>query len=248
MNYARIYSAFIADRQTKQPEKPAYFERHHIVPKCIGGTNEPDNMIRLTPEDHFFAHLLLAKIHGGELWSPVAFMVGGSRKDYVPTQSRKRHGWAARALSKSKTGDGAYQFDRKIYELVHFDGRTWAGLQSQMHKVLGMTRPLANLLVKKKIKSAQGWSLKELGTFEQKGKNHPMYKHETYDFVHVDGRNFYGTQHDFHLFSGLVRSSISRLTKGHVKTWRGWRLKGTELPTIGRAAKWQKYLNGQSAT
>src|SRR5574343_1409425 len=109
MDYARIYAEFIADRLAKQPEKPAYFERHHIMPKSLGGGDEPENIIRLTPEDHFFAHLLLAKVHGGAMWAPIAFMVGGSRKDYKPTVSRKSHGWSARAMAKNRSGENAYQ-------------------------------------------------------------------------------------------------------------------------------------------
>ena len=69
MDYRRIYSEFIVDRRTKEPAVEGYTERHHIVPKSLGGTDEPANLIRLTAEDHFFAHLLLAKIHGGGMWA-----------------------------------------------------------------------------------------------------------------------------------------------------------------------------------
>ena len=37
-----------------------YHERHHIVPKCIGGTNDEDNLIDLFAREHFEAHRLLA--------------------------------------------------------------------------------------------------------------------------------------------------------------------------------------------
>ena len=80
MNYARIYSEFIADRLTKQPVKPTYFERHHILPRCLGGGNEKSNIIRLMPEDHLFAHILLARIHGGSLWHAVAAMTMQSHR------------------------------------------------------------------------------------------------------------------------------------------------------------------------
>lgn len=38
-----------------------YHERHHIVPKCLGGNNEEDNLIDLFAREHFIAHKLLAK-------------------------------------------------------------------------------------------------------------------------------------------------------------------------------------------
>lgn len=56
MNYERIYSEFIADRLTKQPSKPEYFEKHHILPKSLGGMNGAENIVRLTARDHYFAH------------------------------------------------------------------------------------------------------------------------------------------------------------------------------------------------
>lgn len=37
-----------------------YHERHHIVPKCMGGSNEEENLIDLFAREHFEAHRLLA--------------------------------------------------------------------------------------------------------------------------------------------------------------------------------------------
>lgn len=38
-----------------------YHERHHIVPKCLGGTNDEENLIDLFAREHFIAHKLLAE-------------------------------------------------------------------------------------------------------------------------------------------------------------------------------------------
>lgn len=37
-----------------------YHERHHILPKCLGGGNEEENLIDLFAREHFIAHKLLA--------------------------------------------------------------------------------------------------------------------------------------------------------------------------------------------
>ena len=37
-----------------------YHETHHIIPKCIGGNNDEDNLIDLFAREHFEAHRLLA--------------------------------------------------------------------------------------------------------------------------------------------------------------------------------------------
>ena len=41
-------------------------ERHHIIPRSLGGSNNKDNLIYLTTKEHFLAHLLLTKIHIGK--------------------------------------------------------------------------------------------------------------------------------------------------------------------------------------
>lgn len=38
-----------------------YCERHHILPKSCGGTNDKENLIDLFPREHFIAHKLLAE-------------------------------------------------------------------------------------------------------------------------------------------------------------------------------------------
>jgi hypothetical protein len=37
-----------------------YHERHHVIPKCIGGGDEEENLIDLFAREHFIAHKLLA--------------------------------------------------------------------------------------------------------------------------------------------------------------------------------------------
>ena len=38
-----------------------YHERHHITPKCMGGTDDDNNLIDLCAREHFLAHKLLAE-------------------------------------------------------------------------------------------------------------------------------------------------------------------------------------------
>lgn len=41
-------------------------EKHHILPKALGGSDSKDNIVILTPREHCVAHLLLAKMYVGE--------------------------------------------------------------------------------------------------------------------------------------------------------------------------------------
>ena len=39
-----------------------YTEKHHVIPKCMGGEDRKQNYVRLTAEEHYLAHQLLVKI------------------------------------------------------------------------------------------------------------------------------------------------------------------------------------------
>lgn len=73
MNYQCVYNNLIAKRGSVSKPK-SYSERHHIVPKCLGGADEENNLIHLSAKAHYIAHLLLAKLYGGKLWSAVYLM------------------------------------------------------------------------------------------------------------------------------------------------------------------------------
>jgi len=242
MNYQKIYQDFITSRREREAAIVGYSEKHHIVPKALGGGNEKANLIRLTPEDHFFAHLLLAKTHGGVLWSPIAIMSGGNFKSYKPTQSRLLHGWATRKLSESKKGEGAYQFDKSTHKLIDEKGNIWEGLQSEMPAALGLSKSLCNMVIKGSVSVAKGWSLFGAERKTQFGSGHQMFKPAVIDFCHADGRWFSGTQFDFSIYSGLHRPAVCKIVSGESKVWNGWFLKGAVLPTTGRGAKWAKML------
>jgi hypothetical protein len=60
MNYLKIYNNLIEKSKNRILEK--YYEKHHIIPKCIGGDNI-NNIAKLTAKEHFIAHMLLCKIY-----------------------------------------------------------------------------------------------------------------------------------------------------------------------------------------
>jgi hypothetical protein len=95
MDYQKHYNLLIERAKSRLLE--GYSERHHIVPRCMGGSDDPDNLVRLTPEEHFVAHQLLVKIYPGHhgLICAVIKMTGGYRR------SNKVYGWLRTKLSKT---------------------------------------------------------------------------------------------------------------------------------------------------
>ena len=65
MNYYKIYNQLIlrAKKENRKKGEGVYYERHHIIPRCIGGTDDDDNLVLLTAREHFIVHKLLCEIH-----------------------------------------------------------------------------------------------------------------------------------------------------------------------------------------
>jgi len=59
--YQKTYNQII--EKAKIRELSGYKERHHIIPKCMGGSNDKKNKINLTAKEHYYCHKLLTKIY-----------------------------------------------------------------------------------------------------------------------------------------------------------------------------------------
>lgn len=58
-----------------------YHERHHIVPKCKGGTDAKENLIDLFAREHFIVHKLLAEENVGDDQLACAYAIMAFAKD-----------------------------------------------------------------------------------------------------------------------------------------------------------------------
>jgi hypothetical protein len=61
--YTKCYLKLIESRKKSKLDENTYYEKHHIVPRCLGGSDEDNNLVHLTPREHFIAHLLLTKMY-----------------------------------------------------------------------------------------------------------------------------------------------------------------------------------------
>lgn len=65
LNYKEQYNLLI-NKYKNNPIKLKEKECHHILPRSCGGTNKKENLIFLSPKDHFIAHYFLLKIYEEE--------------------------------------------------------------------------------------------------------------------------------------------------------------------------------------
>lgn len=122
MNYKLHYEKLISKAQNRSILKSEYKEVHHIIPECMNGSNDSQNLIALFPEEHFIAHLLLAKIYPNEkgiLYALRLMINGKGTKD----QNRKikinhrSYGWVktkySKLMSEEMKGEGNHFYGKK---------------------------------------------------------------------------------------------------------------------------------------
>ena len=60
--YTKCYYNIIAQAQSRVKVDNTYYEKHHIIPKSLGGTNVKSNLVHLTAKEHYICHRLLTKM------------------------------------------------------------------------------------------------------------------------------------------------------------------------------------------
>ena len=61
MNYEKIYNQIV--NRAKNRILECYTEKHHIIPRCMGGSDDKENLVSLTAREHFLCHHLLVRIY-----------------------------------------------------------------------------------------------------------------------------------------------------------------------------------------
>lgn len=239
VNYKKIYESFILDRLSKEDELDGYFERHHIVPRSLGGGDDKCNIIKLTPSDHFFAHSLLAKIYGGPMYFSLSIMAernSSSARGYKPSRvkydSCKKH--MAEEQRKRMTGSGNSFYGRKHSEetrkKISLNRR--GKCKGASHHFYGKKMSREHIMVsedtKKKISRSKLGSKNPM--YGKTGEFSPSYKTNVFLFHNKDlSLSFEGTQHEFTSEFNLDFRNVSALVLGKRKSHKKWNLIGCVL-------------------
>lgn len=145
MNYFIHYNKLI-EKAKQRTFIEGISENHHIIPRCMGGTDDSENLIRLTPEEHYLAHLLLAKMYPKipGLWFAIVMMcsskpgrmnnkgyafVRRKANEYLPTALQD--GWA------KKFGFSSYLEQSKILCELYLSGSNTTESIAHAYKISG---------------------------------------------------------------------------------------------------------------
>lgn len=195
MDYQKVYIALISHRKTNPIPKSGsvYTESHHIIPKCAGGDNSPENLVRLTAREHFISHKLLAKIYplnGGVQMALASFLMRRNEKGTVRT-SRDFETLKVKSAEQCSIRMKLFYSDEK--NLNAMTGRLKAFHSDPVNKELMRNNVYNNELTRAKISSAarEQWQSEEHRNLISKKNSEAgkkVWEDESYAERHFEGR------------------------------------------------------------
>ena len=112
MNKYQTWYQNITDRARNRTLE-CYVERHHIIPRSLGGSDDTTNLVDLTAREHFVCHWLLVKMNQGE--------------------ARAKMVYALRMMKAEKHGQTRYntKITARVYETIK---REYSIIASEMSR------------------------------------------------------------------------------------------------------------------
>lgn len=151
-----------------------YYERHHIVPKCMGGGDEKDNLIDLYAREHFVAHKLLAEENPDNrgliyAWMMMAWIKTANQERYQVTPKEYEDAKIALAKINSERKGILAGENNPMYGVRRF-GESNPNYGN--HKLAGKNNPRARPIIQltKDLKFVRRWDyISEAANFLEKG-------------------------------------------------------------------------------
>jgi hypothetical protein len=104
--YKTWYNSIIENAKNRVVD--GYVEKHHILPKSLGGEDNKENLVALTAREHFICHWLLVKMYTGEARSKMIYALNGM----------KRNGHCTKRY-ETKITSRVYENLKKEFSIVH---------------------------------------------------------------------------------------------------------------------------------
>jgi len=101
--YDKWYYNIVNRAKLRKLSTDTYVEKHHVIPKSIGGSDSPENLVKLTAREHFICHYLLTKMYTGSQKRKMIFAFWSMAKRIAPTQKRD------------------YRITNRLYEKLRYD-------------------------------------------------------------------------------------------------------------------------------
>jgi len=147
MNYQSHYDALVSRAKSRTLTTEEYTERHHIIPRCMGGNDHMDNLVELLPEEHLIAHLLLVKIHPEN--NKLVYAAHGMRNGFnnVNRVNNKKYAWLKKRHAKM-IGENSKNMVNAINIITGTSGQYSKGEFDSNDDLIGVTNGNVNVFDK----------------------------------------------------------------------------------------------------
>lgn len=214
--YSQWYERII-DRARNRRAIDGYYETHHIIPRTMGGTDDPSNLVKLTAREHFICHLLLPMMTTGDSRHKMiyAHVIMSGRKTYG---SRKykfyREEYAViNGSLRSGAGNGMFGVDRSG-EKNTFYGKNHTEESKQKNRLAHLGHSYTKGIRKtEEHKRALGVSARK--------------RAKQYEFSHPEHGSFTGSLLDLHEKfpqPTLRKDCLWELATGRMKSYKKWQI------------------------
>ena len=152
MNYKKHYELLM--EKSRNRTLLGYVEKHHIIPKCLGGSDSIENLAVLTPEEHYLAHQLLVKIYP-KCQPLVNAAIMMTTHHTTCRANNKMFGWLRRRASESRK------------QWLEINGHP-KGFLGKKHSGQGLKKVLESQLKNAELKRIKIYAYNLDGTFYKK--------------------------------------------------------------------------------
>ena len=178
--YKRWYDAIVSNAQLRSTPL-SYSEKHHIIPKSIGGQDRKNNLVHLSGREHFICHWLLIKITTGSNREKMIYALNGMRRvSHTHQQERYITRITSRVFANLKE-----EFS-KIHS-ARLTGRTMSAEQKAKISAAGKGRVHSQETIDKRSASCTGKKRtaeqKERMSIAQKGRPAKKYSQEEKNII-----------------------------------------------------------------
>lgn len=190
MNYRKIHDAIIGSAKSREIDPLLNYERHHIIPKAMGGTDEDSNLVRLTVREHFVVHMLLWRIYRNRQMASALWMMTNCRRYKAFRLSSRRYEKFRLNYIKRIKGRIPHNIDKTIYKFKNiFSEKSFIGTRKDF-KTKFHIQPSPII---KHGKMVAGWKLEN-----NKNVTAQPNQKEKYSFINIyTGETFTGTCVEF---------------------------------------------------
>ena len=210
-------------------EIDGYCEKHHILPKCLGGDNSKQNLILLPIKWHIFVHRLLkeAQVSTKLNWAYYNMVHMHDSGNYL--EAREGKAVLMRGESNPNYNTGMYCFYNPEYGL-------YVGTRNSFSNKYKIPFQRVTAIIKGECEITRGWMCIEDSTKDPQaeyeyrkertkfGKYNPNHDSTIYTLYHDSHPTETCTLYDLSKKYAISRQQLSCLASGKQDSVHGWRL------------------------